>query len=221
MIDEAIANATALPISIFCLNQDGQDLDASAIGKLPQNDPVIAHPPSKPPLPLRSLERLDVPPSPIISESMPDLWDVVFLKRISRNCFIVGNIPYSSSLNEAIADMVDFYSEQNNRWFTEGYWPANEKRVTRMLLDLVERVPCGGRVFEPGCANGFVSFLAARLGYCVTAADAWCPPDRHSLFSRAGEIQFFTCNMNDDNPWPRLTDGSFDAVLIGEVFEHL
>jgi SAM-dependent methyltransferase len=73
---------------------------------------------------------------------------------------------------------------------------------------------------SPVCGNGFISFLASRLGYHVTATDGWQPADREELFRR-GDVDCFKSNLNHLDPWPNLPDSSFDAVLFGEVFEHL
>ncbi len=89
-----------------------------------------------------------------------------------------------------------------------------------MIQDLTKHCPTGSTVFEPGCGNGYISYLAARLGYCAIATDAWEPQERNELFQRAG-VGCFRSNLNDLNPWPRIADGSQSAVLFGEVFEHL
>jgi SAM-dependent methyltransferase len=114
--------------------------------------------------------------------------------------------------------MLEYFS--NNTWFVKGYWPENEPRVTRLLGDLQRVVPAPASVYEPGCGNGYISFLASRLGYRVTATDSWQPADREELFHRAN-VHSFRSNLNHLNPWPDLADGSIDAVLFGEVFEHL
>lgn len=114
--------------------------------------------------------------------------------------------------------MLEFFS--NNAWFVHEYWPENRPRVLRFIADLQRYCPTPASVFEPGCGNGYISFLASRLGYRVTAADAWEPPERPELFRRAG-VESFACNLNDPEPWPQIEPGSFDAVLFGEVFEHL
>jgi SAM-dependent methyltransferase len=122
------------------------------------------------------------------------------------------------SLDAAIREMLEYFS--NNAWFVKDYWPENETRVTRLLRDLQRWVPAPARVFEPGCGNGYISFLASRIGYQVAATDSWEPADREELFRRA-DIQSFKSNLNDLNPWPNLADGSMGAVVFGEVFEHL
>ena len=114
--------------------------------------------------------------------------------------------------------MLEYF--RDNQWFINQYWPENEPRVQTVLSDLARLVPKGSSVFDPGCGNGYISFLASRIGYKVVATDAWSPPDREELFRRA-DIDFFPSNLNVDNPWPNIVDQSFEAVLFGEVFEHL
>lgn len=136
---------------------------------------------------------------------------------IQELAYQVGERP-TGSFEAAIREMLEFYS--NNAWFVRDYWPENEPRVSRLLRDLQRLAPAPGSVFEPGCGNGYISFLASRLGYQVTATDGWEPPERAELFRRAN-VHSFKSNLNHLDPWPDLADGSFNAVLFGEVFEHL
>lgn len=122
------------------------------------------------------------------------------------------------SLSSATEEMLEYFS--NNPWFVRDYWPENAPRVNRLLSDLQRAAPAPAAVFEPGCGNGFISFLASRLGYEVTATDGWQPADREELFRRA-DVYCFKSNLNDLDPWPFVSDESFDVVLFGEVFEHL
>jgi SAM-dependent methyltransferase len=121
------------------------------------------------------------------------------------------------TIQGAVAEMLDLWKA--NDWFVRSYWPENRPRAERMLRDLQRTVP-KGRIFEPGCGNGYISFLASRLGYEVVACDSWFPPDRTELFALGG-VQCFRANLNDIKPWPQLADATFDAVLLGEVFEHI
>src|SRR5580658_6880137 len=96
-----------------------------------------------------------------------------------------------NTIKGAISEMLDFW--KTNDWFVYSYWPENRPRVERMLGDLQRHI-AKGLVFEPGCGNGYVSFLAARLGYEVIACDSWFPPDRAELFAIAG-VQCFSANL--------------------------
>lgn len=121
-------------------------------------------------------------------------------------------------IEEAIRELLEHFA--TNSWFIREYWPSNQLRVRKMLSDPRAHAPLGSRVFEPGCGVGFVSFLASRIGYRVIGADAWEPEGRAEFFQRAG-VEYFPVNLNALNPWPQLADKTFDAVLLGEVFEHI
>jgi SAM-dependent methyltransferase len=120
-------------------------------------------------------------------------------------------------LDTAESEMLSYW--KTNEWFVRSYWPENCERVRRMLGDLT-RFAAKGKVFEPGCGNGYVSFLASRIGYDVTACDSWFPEDRTELFARA-RVNCFKANLNRLDPWPQLRDAEFDSVLFGEVIEHI
>jgi SAM-dependent methyltransferase len=93
------------------------------------------------------------------------------------------------SLHIAIEEMVDYFSA--NTWFINEYWPANEPRVKALPPNLQQLMPAPATIFEPGCGIGYISFLASRLGYQVTATDNWHPPDRDAQFCRA-KVHFFS-----------------------------
>lgn len=126
--------------------------------------------------------------------------------------------PAGVTLEQAIKEMLEFF--KLNQWFTSSHWPENAPRVTRMLQDLTRFVPASSTVLDPGCGNGYISFLAARLGYRVTATDAWEPEDRKELFRIAG-VGYFQSNLNNDDAFSGIKNDSFDSVLFGEIFEHL
>jgi 2-polyprenyl-3-methyl-5-hydroxy-6-metoxy-1,4-benzoquinol methylase len=107
-----------------------------------------------------------------------------------------------------------------NRWFTESFWPENERRVRMTLGDVSTFAPPPGRLLDIGCANGFQSYLFARMGYFVTATDAAEVVQRPALFAKEG-INFFASNLNDPDALAGLENGSFDAAVMGEVIEHV
>jgi SAM-dependent methyltransferase len=108
-----------------------------------------------------------------------------------------------------------------NDWFINQCWPENKQRVLRMLRDTLERLPvAGARVLDTGCANGYVSYLFAKAGYSVTATDSWAIPERDEMFARIG-VRYFASNLNALRPFPHLGPATFDAVICGEVFEHI
>ena len=107
-----------------------------------------------------------------------------------------------------------------NEWFNRSYWPENRDRAIAMLEDLRERLPAGSQVFDVGCANGFISMLLADNGYRVTATDAWLIEERGPMFTSRG-VSFFQSNFNAAPPFEAIADGTFDAVILGEVIEHI
>lgn len=118
----------------------------------------------------------------------------------------------------AVSDLLEAF--RGNTWFSH-YWDENWPRVRLILEDLHRYCPSqSSRVLDIGCGNGYISYLCSRLGYSVTATDAWEPPEREALFKTAG-IAYFPSNLNEASPFRQLQDESFDAVILGEVFEHL
>jgi len=122
-----------------------------------------------------------------------------------------------TTFETAVSEMLTLWA--GNDWFTLSYWPENRTRVKRMLLDLKRLTP-EGHIFDPGCGNGYISFLARRLGYQVTACDSWDITRRDELFKECG-VGYFRANLNNLSPWPDIPDATFDAVLFGEVLEHI
>lgn len=107
-----------------------------------------------------------------------------------------------------------------NEWFTRSYWPENRDRAIAMLTDIQKRLPPGSRVFDVGCGNGYISMLLADNGYRVTATDAWLIPERGRMFT-SRNIEFFESNLNIIRPFANVPNGTFDAVVLGEVIEHI
>ncbi len=107
-----------------------------------------------------------------------------------------------------------------NTWFTESFWPENEQRVRLILEDILGRLPTPARLLDVGCFNGFLSLLIKRLGYEVTATDAVSMPERDEMLGRHG-IEFFYSNLNRPSPFEEASGSLFDAVIMGEVIEHV
>lgn len=105
-----------------------------------------------------------------------------------------------------------------NPWFTNSYWPENEPRV-KILTTLVGAAD-GRRLLEVGCANGYLAYLFARLGFSVSACDAYDSEHRTSLFASAS-IGYTHTNLNALEPLAEYPDSSFEVVILGEVFEHI
>ncbi len=110
---------------------------------------------------------------------------------------------------------------EGNPWFLNSYWPENRPRVLRMMRDaMLSSSQRPLRVFEPGCATGYIAKMAAAMGCEVTATDAWRLDWRDEEFRALG-IRFFYSNMNELGPFANVPNDSFDVVLFGEVFEHI
>jgi len=106
-----------------------------------------------------------------------------------------------------------------NEWFLTTCLPENEARARRMIADVLARRDSERpALLDIGCFNGWMSLLFARLGYEVTATDASEPED--GLFAKHG-IRYFRANLNDPAALRSLDGGTFDAVIMGEVIEHV
>jgi 2-polyprenyl-3-methyl-5-hydroxy-6-metoxy-1,4-benzoquinol methylase len=71
----------------------------------------------------------------------------------------------------AVSNLLEAF--RGNTWFSH-YWDENWPRVRLILEDLHKYCPTEpGRVLDIGCGNGYISYLCSRLGYSVTATDAW------------------------------------------------
>jgi 2-polyprenyl-3-methyl-5-hydroxy-6-metoxy-1,4-benzoquinol methylase len=110
---------------------------------------------------------------------------------------------------------------RENQWFQDQCWPENKHRVLLMLSDVLKGLPNQqAKVLDVGCANGYISYLFARSGFEVTATDSWAIPERDEMFARLG-VQYFPSNLNDLKPLASVASEAFDALICGEVFEHI
>ncbi len=81
--------------------------------------------------------------------------------------------------------------------------------VQYIYKKFLEKLSPGSKIIVVGVMGGRDFFLLKNLGYDVTALDIGPQPE-------ISPITF--CNIEDTLPFPENT---FDAVLIGEVLEHL
>lgn len=89
-----------------------------------------------------------------------------------------------------------------------------------MMQLVMEQGRPGHQAIEVGCANGYIAFLLSELGYRVDAVDAYSDPDRDKIFAKKG-IRYWETNLNDVEPLANIPSGSYDLLLLGEVFEHI
>jgi SAM-dependent methyltransferase len=120
----------------------------------------------------------------------------------------------------AVDRLLRQYAE--NPWFVGTCWPENASRILAMISCVVHRFPpaAGSRILDVGCFNGYVSFLLSEFGYTVTATDSYSDSFRDELFRKA-EVDYFVSNLNEPKTFAAIPDGSFEAILFGEVFEHV
>lgn len=120
----------------------------------------------------------------------------------------------------AVADLLG--AQAHNEWFREVYWPENAVRVRQMVLDALaaETVKDPPWALDVGCAFGFASILLSNLGARVTAVDGAASSERDRIFQARG-IEFFAVNLNAPDPLRGVASATFDAVLLGEVLEHI
>jgi 2-polyprenyl-3-methyl-5-hydroxy-6-metoxy-1,4-benzoquinol methylase len=123
------------------------------------------------------------------------------------------------SINQAaVAALLEEF--RGNDWFVKQYWPENRARAFRMLRDTQEMCPGSARILDVGCGVGYISFLFAASGFTVTATDGWDLLQRDLMFTKYN-IDFFRSDLNDPTSIKHIPDGSFDVVLLGEIFEHI
>jgi SAM-dependent methyltransferase len=103
-----------------------------------------------------------------------------------------------------------------NHWYA-GYLDMHIDRMAQDLEVVTASIPAGGRVLDIGCSPPFVVATLHSLGYAVTGVDV----QPHVFAQSQARFGFEAIAGNverDPLPFP---DGSFDAVLLCEVFEHL
>jgi SAM-dependent methyltransferase len=122
--------------------------------------------------------------------------------------------------SEAARGLLDEFAW--NPWFLNSFWPENEPRVRAIAASVSQWLPASAapRVLEVGCANGYLAYLFSLMGYDTSAVDAYDDEKREEMF-RKGRVSYTTSNLNAARPLEDVPDASFDAVLLGEVFEHI
>lgn len=97
--------------------------------------------------------------------------------------------------------------------------PAFRRRAAWLLARLEERFPKGAaRVLDLGCGQGFYLPLYARLGLTATGIEP-DPQPRSRAMEKAAALGFRVVDATAESL--PFADGSFDAVVMSEVLEHL
>lgn len=81
--------------------------------------------------------------------------------------------------------------------------------VQHIYKSFLKSCPSGSRILIIGVMGGRDYFLFKNLGYEVTAMDLGPQPDIDNIIF---------ANIEEELPFP---DGYFDAIILGEVLEHL
>jgi len=110
-------------------------------------------------------------------------------------------------------DLVEFHCADPRNFYSQMY-----KRRLAVMLDSLQRHVSGGRLLDLGCAQGNVALLAAEAGLESYAVDL-----RPEFLQYAGlkhERGRFLRVASDATHLP-FRPGFFDAVVWGEVIEHV
>lgn len=101
-------------------------------------------------------------------------------------------------------------------WF-ERYRRRHRARLAADVDLLRAHVAAGGRILDCGAVPPLLTAAAAALDYRVSAVDR--APQRFAGANEELDLDVHTCDIETE-ALP-FAAGSFDAVLLNEVFEHL
>ena len=91
-------------------------------------------------------------------------------------------------------------------------------RLEAALAAVRAAVPAGGRVLEVGCSQANLSAHLAEAGYRVVATDVLLPALR---YARKKQPAGGWALVASDARYPSFREGMFDALVVGELLEHL
>lgn len=128
-------------------------------------------------------------------------------------------VPSEQELHTATARVL--YRWDRREYFAmdaKHYWAIHYRnRLGAIVRAISDFVPTGGSVLDVGCAQATASILLAERGFKVTAVEAQPESIEYAkLRVEFGDITFLCMDAT------RLAlNGEFDAVLLGEVLEHV
>lgn len=101
-------------------------------------------------------------------------------------------------------------------WF-ENYSQQHRQRLVADLRILEDHVEPGARILEYGAVPLLMTATLAALDYRVQALDV--APERFATSIRDLDLDVHRCDVEQEAV--PFADGSFDAVMFNELFEHL
>ena len=110
-------------------------------------------------------------------------------------------------------DLRECFATDPRHWWTIHY----RNRLDKILKTMSDFVPVGGQILDIGCAQATAALMLAERGFRVTAVDANQESlDYAQLRHESGDINFVCMDA-----MKLSLKGPFDAILLGEVIEHV
>ena len=117
-------------------------------------------------------------------------------------------------------DCESYFDGRSESW-TSNYAPGGSMvgRLTRIVKQLKERVPKGGRILDFGCGTGDIAAQCGREGYKVDAVDrSMRMVERATARLRIEGVDFNSCA----NPLQlQFADRTFDGIVASSVLEYV
>jgi SAM-dependent methyltransferase len=99
----------------------------------------------------------------------------------------------------------------------QGYLANHRVRIAHDLDIISRQIPKAGRMLELGSIPLVLTAALMRSGYQVIGCDI--APERYAGSIRSAGLDVVKCNIELEKL--PFDDGSFDAVIFNELFEHL
>jgi 2-polyprenyl-3-methyl-5-hydroxy-6-metoxy-1,4-benzoquinol methylase len=110
-------------------------------------------------------------------------------------------------------DIREYFSTDPKHYWTIHY----RNRLEHILRSMDDFVPTGGSILDIGCAQATASLLLAERGYRVTAVEA----NPESIDYARQRYEFGDITFLCEDAMHFSPDEKFDAILLGEVLEHM